>query len=185
MPSLKHVSVWQELLLERPFTDMKWESLGILTWEDRSAIGAEEDNLMESVDILRINKRQESTLKKLQLLRDDLNNAPFSSINFFLRYLQVGLALPPPLPLLSKLSISKDLVFDVDLLAEVLLSRNLSSRSDSERGVEGERCSTLTLRLQSEHFKAFKTAEKALLSRYSAKLVKAAGKTIVELWDGK
>ena len=50
MPSLKHVSIWQDMLLERPFTDMKLESLGILMWEDRSESGLEEDSFTKSED---------------------------------------------------------------------------------------------------------------------------------------
>jgi len=54
MPSLKYVSIWQEVLLEEPFKDMKLRSLGILTWEDRSEGGEEENNLTESENLLRI-----------------------------------------------------------------------------------------------------------------------------------
>ena len=67
----------------------------------------------------------------------------------------------------------------------MLFSRNLASKGYNDKGVEGGKCSSLTLRLESEHFEAFKKAEEALFSRYPKEVVKAAGNTKLELWDGK
>lgn len=138
-PSLKHVEISQESIIEVSFKIFKPESMIITVWDDRTGEGAEDDSLTETENLIQIIKRQESSLEKLQL-RKNLSILPpylnFSSVDFFLRTLQVGLALPPSYPILRYLSITKDLVFNVDLLTEVLFSRHLSSKGHNTLGMD-------------------------------------------------
>lgn len=105
-----------------------------------------DDSLGNAEQLIEIVKAQNFTLKKLQLVLDDPAigyGDSLSSIDLFLRYFQVGLAIPPSVPFLSQLYISKDQEFNPDLLAEVLMSRNPASRGQSLEGIEGTSCSRL------------------------------------------
>lgn len=156
-PRLKHVEALQLTLLSLPFKNLV--SLNLEGWKDRSGETDEETcTLVESANLISLVERQASTLCQ---------------------------SLPHSLGLLTELHISDDQVFDVDLLAETMLSRNPCSRGHNVNDLESSKCDVLTLYLDSEHLKRFHSAEKKLLSRCSRETVGASGKTKVEFWNRK
>jgi len=148
-------------------------------------LGDVPDSLRESEKLIQAPQQQEPTLQKLQLVPDGTDKGAFSSIDFLFRHLQVGLALTAPFPLLLHLAISKEQVFNPTLLAEVLFSRNPRSKGFNVERIDGERCRALTLHLESDALEAFKEEEEKLLLRYSKETVEAAGRTKVEIWNGR
>lgn len=138
--------------------------------------GEGESSLTSLEQMVKICSDSGSTLQQIAMA--SVMDSEVHSIDFFLRALMPSTS--TLCPLLSSFYLNDAQVYSFELLAEVMIARNLAARSRKDSGFE--RCSDLTLYLDQHLIGRFRDAEREVLSRHSDLNAKKAGLAQVVEW---
>lgn len=185
LPSLKSISSIPKILDSLTFLK-NMQTIGFVI--EREDYYDELNYRVESLEIMeKLVKESSPTLVTIKLKKGAVGGT--FDVKPFLQSLKVGHLFPSSLcPHLSNLYVSLGQQFDVNILVELMISRNFAAKGwklDGEGADEERSCSELTLHLEACHLEGFKVAEEEILSRCSRLVRDRAGRTEVREWVGE
>lgn len=183
--NVEHVEGSPEVL--SPFRFKKLRSINFIIVCRSDIENVTYSNLVNLRAMASVTQDSASTLGQIRLnscRETEYFFSSFYSVDSFLRLLKVD-PFSNLCPLLSRLFIGENQVYDEILLAQVMASRNLAAKESKVGNGDYQNCSELILHFETPtQIEKFKDAERQVLSRCSERIKNMAGVSQVENWDG-